>query len=533
MRRIVTAVAALALVGGAALSVPAAADQPTDRPGKQSRPSGPRTADVPSPAEALELLPEPALPQFGRATPSEMLATARRVLSGNALPRDPSATLALRDLWMHRAELQGSERRQADRLLARPTDGAFDPQGFGYTVPEAAPLCNTRICLHYVPTGTDAPPSPDWPAQNLAVIDSVWTTIVDQMGYRAPVTDGTRGGGPQLDVYLKDLGGDIYGFCAGETRAKKRTGSGYCVLDNDFAAAQFPTGTPTDNLVVTAAHEFFHAVQYAYDYAEDPWMMESTATWMEERIATAVNDNRQYFPWSQIYAPYLPLDLFSRNAGYQYGNWVFWEYLSTQYGTGIVNKAWKQAGSLRADGGKYSVTALQKVLKRKGGLTKVYAKYAAGNLTPAANYPEGAEYAAPKVRGGKKLSKGKRSKRFSVRVNHLASASFVYAPGKGLGGKKWKLALRIAGPAKRTSPAAVVVVHLLNGKRQVKLVRLNGGGDGGKTVKFDKRKVGAVSVTLVNASTRYRCNKRTVLACAGKPLDDKQRFSVTGRVTKR
>jgi hypothetical protein len=52
-------------------------------------------------------------------------------------------------------------------------------------------------------------------------------------------------------------------------------------------------------------------------------------------------------------------------------------------------------------------------------------------------------------------------------------------------------------------------------------------------VKFDKRKVGAVSVTLVNASTRYRCNKRTVLACAGKPLDDKQRFSVTGRVTKR
>ena len=40
--------------------------------------------------------------------------------------------------------------------------------------------------------------------------------------------------------------------------------------------------------------------------------MESTATWMEERIATTVNDNRQYLPLSQIYAPYLPLDLFSR-----------------------------------------------------------------------------------------------------------------------------------------------------------------------------------------------------------------------------
>ena len=64
---------------------------------------------------------------------------------------------------------------------------------------------------------------------------------------------------------------------------------------------------------------------------------------------------------------------------------------------------------------------------------------------------------------GFRYDKGKRTKRFSVRVNHLASASFVYAPGKGLGGKKWKLALRIAGPAKSTSPAAVVVVPVTDG----------------------------------------------------------------------
>ena len=76
------------------------------------------------------------------------------------------------------------------------------------------------------------------------------------------------------------------------------------------------------------------------------------------------------------------------------------------------------------------------------------------------------------------------------------------------------------------------MVYLLNGKRQVKTVRLNRGGDGRKSVSFDNRKVGAVSVTLVNGSTRYNCGRKTVLACQGKPLDDKQRFSVTGRVTK-
>lgn len=530
MRRIVTTAVALALMGGAALSAPAVA---ADRTGADQRPAGPGRTHVPSPAEVLDLAPEPALPEFGEATPSEMLATARRVMTGNALPRDPSATLALRDLWLNKTKLRGSERRLANRMLARPTDGVGDPQGFGYTVPEAAPVCNTRLCIHYVPTGPDAPPSPDWPATNLAVMDAVWSQEVDGLGYRAPLTDGAKGGNALFDVYLKDLGGDIYGFCAGEDVVKKRTGSGYCVLDNDFAASQFPTGTPTDNLTVTAAHEFFHAIQYAYDFNEDPWMMESTATWMEERIATAVNDNRQYFPWSQIYAPYVPLDLFSRNEGYQYGNWVFWEYLSTKYGVGIVKKVWDKAGSLKSDGGKNSIPALQKVLRKKGGFGKVYAQFAAGNLTPAVNYPEGAEYPFPKVRGGKKLSKRKRTKRFSVKVNHLASASYVYLPGKGLGSKKWKLSLAVNGPVKATSPYAVVVVHLANGKRQTKLVKLNRRGDGRKKVAFSNKRVGAVSVTLVNASTRYKCGKDTVLACRGVPLDDKERFSVKGKVVKR
>lgn len=528
MRRIVTTAVVVALWGGAALSAPAvAADhtRPTGRPGAPS---------VPTPAEALELTPERALPTLeDEATPGEALATARRVLGGDALPRDPSPTIALRDLWMKKDRLSGQQRRVAESILARPTDGAADNQGFGYTVPEAAPLCNARLCVHYVPTGTDAPPSVDWVAQNLAVMDSVWTQEVDQLGYRAPLADGARGGSPLFDVYLKDLGGDIYGFCAGESKVKRRTASGYCVLDNDFAASQFPNGTPTDNLTVTAAHEFFHAVQYAYDYAEDPWMMESTATWMEERIATAVDDNRQYLPWSQIYAPYLPLDLFSRNEGYQYGNWVFWEYLSTLYGNDIVHKAWSQAGSLKSDGGKNSIAALQKVLRKKGGLTKVYARFAAGNLTPAATYPEGAAYPTPKVRGGKALSKKKRTKRFSTRINHLASASYVYAPGKGLGAKKWRLQVAVNGPVKATSPAAVVVVHRTNGKRQVKIVKLNRAGDGRMKVKFGGKQVAAVSVTLVNASTRYRCGRNTVLACKGLPLDDKARFTVTGRVVKR
>lgn len=522
MRRIVTTAVAVALIGGAALSAPAVAADRTD----------PRTADLTPATGQTVAPPQAALPEVADLTSAGALDTARRVLSGKARAQDPSATLALRDLWIKKASLKGRDLSNAEALLARPTDGANDNQGFGYTVPEAAPVCNTRICLHYVPTTADAPPSPDWVNQNLAVVDSVWTTEVDQLGYRAPLTDGVQGGGPQLDVYLKDLGGQgIYGYCVPEKRVKNRTASGYCVLDNDFSQAQFPNAAPIDNLLVTAGHEFFHAIQFGYDYAEDRWMMESTATWMEERIATQVNDNRQYFQTSPIYAPYVPLDLFSQQYTFQYGSWVWWEYLSTKYGLGIVKKAWDQAGSLKKDGGKNSIPALQKVLKKKGGLTKNFATFAAGNLTPAANYPEGAEYPFPKFANGKVLGKGK-SKRFKARLFHLAASSYGYVP-KNLNGKKWKLAVSVNGPVKRTSPAAVVVVHLKNGKRQVKLVKLNRNGDGHLKVTFNSKRVAIVSVTLVNASTRYKCNKGTTLACRGKSLDDKLRFTVTGRVTKR
>ena len=35
---------------------------------------------------------------------------------------------------------------------------------------------------------------------------------------------------------------------------------------------------------VTAAHEYNHVLQYAYDTFQDTWMFEATATWAEEKV---------------------------------------------------------------------------------------------------------------------------------------------------------------------------------------------------------------------------------------------------------
>ncbi|UUZ58301.1 MXAN_6640 family putative metalloprotease [Nocardioides sp. B-3] len=200
---------------------------------------------------------------------------------------------------MARPDLTGSEALEASSLLARPTDGADDPFANGYTVPSSS-QCGDHVCVHYVPTTADAPPSLDWVALTLTTMENVYEREVNQLGFRPPRKDGNKGGDGKLDVYLKDLGTGLYGYCAAEFRKKARTASGFCVLDNDYAAAQFPDQTPENNLAVTAAHEFFHAVQYSYDYNEDPWMLESTATRMEEQVADSINDNRQYLQYSQL-----------------------------------------------------------------------------------------------------------------------------------------------------------------------------------------------------------------------------------------
>ena len=125
MRRIFTTAVAIALMGGAALSAPAvAADQ--GRPPRPTRARPPVSRRRPRPSSSR---PSPPCPTSGSRPRRETLATARRVLSGKALPRDPSATLALRDLWMKKSSLRGKDRRLANALLARPTDGASDRPG--------------------------------------------------------------------------------------------------------------------------------------------------------------------------------------------------------------------------------------------------------------------------------------------------------------------------------------------------------------------------------------------------------------------
>jgi hypothetical protein len=464
----------------------------------------------------------------GEAAAASSGASSGEASSGGAATDDGAATLALRDLFVSLPRLDPSRRQQARSLLARPTDGGSDPYNDGYTVP-AKRDCASKICIHWVNSTADAPPDRQWVTKSLDVMKHVWAEEVGRLGYRAPVTDRQRGGNKKFDVYLKDVGSQgYYGYCVPERRKPGHTwvASGYCVLDDDFARSQFGA-RPTKSLRVTAAHEFFHAVQFAYDYAEDGWMMEATATWAEERVADDVNDNRQYLPYGQVNRPGTALDTYDKQGFTQYGNWVFFEYLSQRYGTGIVRKIWENATGKPRN---YSTRAVKRSLPGDVTFTDIFRAYAADNTIPGQTYSEGAAWPAAKMAGQHKLSADAPAAGGSFKIDHMSSRNVLVNQDRTIRGKHWRLRLKVDGPSSGSGSAAFVLVHKTSGKVKRKLVTLDRDGRGEILVPFGSTTVKRVTLTLANASTDFSCwQQEMTYSCQGRPKDDNRTFEYHAR----
>jgi hypothetical protein len=299
-----------------------------------------------------------------------------RAAVANVDPRE--TTLVLRDLVAAKSRLSAADRRLANALLARPTDGpgVEGPAGWNGTARASKKrYCNTRFCIHWVrktnerPSLADSSPNnnrPDYVDKTIANMNDVWSTEINQYDYKKPLKDGRSGGhhggnpNTKVDIFISNIGDQgIYGYCTTDdprvNSNNHRQNSAYCVIDDDFSPAEFTSGATRNKAnQVTLAHEFFHAVQFAYDTFDNRAMMEGTATWMEDEVFNSVNDNRQYFNRSPIGpTPWAPLDLFASSgafANWQYGTWIFYRFLSENAGPGVnddvplvIRRIWQQA----------------------------------------------------------------------------------------------------------------------------------------------------------------------------------------------
>jgi hypothetical protein len=205
-----------------------------------------------------------------------------------------------------------------------------------------------RFMVHYNKTGahavnpTDADQNghPDYVDTVADVFDEVWRKEVDDLGYQPPPSDSDG----LYDIYIRDLSSTAqFGVTFPESLSP--TTPSYIEIENNFTDPVFTT-QGIDALRFTAAHEFFHAIQFSYYLSiEAAWWYELTSTWMQDRIVTDVNDHHSLvagylaFPEAAIYEP--PPISFR-----PYGAMIMGVYLTSVYGENTIRSAFEDLASL-------------------------------------------------------------------------------------------------------------------------------------------------------------------------------------------
>ncbi len=220
---------------------------------------------------------------------------------------------------------------------------------------------------------------PDYIDSMATVFNEVSQKLHYEMGYLKPPGDGyysgtrDKGGSAHYDVYVRNLSSRYYGYVQPEEYAQgkgdnEQSGTitevnaftSYMTMRNNYRSFPLPQ---MENIKVTAAHEYFHAIQFGYDGWEKPWLLESSAVWMEEEIYDEINDCYQYMKkWFE--SPHRALD----ETGYHwYGSFIFFEYVEQHMGgSGMVRRMMEasvQSNSRESDG---SHQAIHDALKPGG-----------------------------------------------------------------------------------------------------------------------------------------------------------------------
>ena len=215
---------------------------------------------------------------------------------------------------------------------------------------------------------------PDYVERFAEYFETAWDELIDGYGLNKPPSDGS-----EYDVYIRHL------VAYGVTITDLATGISYIEVNNkyDWAPSNMdPEGKEIGAMKVTAAHEFMHAIQGAYDPREERWWKEATAVWSEDYVYSYVNDYLQYVnEW--LRHPDLPLTVV--NDWHEYGDVIFAKFLSEKKNTGIIKDIWEEM--VNTDG----ITAIDNVLRNKYGtdFETVFEEFVIANYLNGLNNHDG------------------------------------------------------------------------------------------------------------------------------------------------
>lgn len=203
-----------------------------------------------------------------------------------------------------------------------------------------------RFTIHYTLEGDDAA-TPEFVAEVAAAMEKSWQTQIEEMGWPVPPGDCSEGGDELFDIYLQDVEERLLGYAQPEFQVGDNLNTpeveiyaaySHLVLDNDYSASAEPLAT----MRATAAHEFFHNVQFSYDLAETfKGPDESSAVWME--IQTYPEHDASTFYVSEVMTyPDLCFGFISEERSNRiYGEWLFIDSVVQDFDAESLLKLWR------------------------------------------------------------------------------------------------------------------------------------------------------------------------------------------------
>ncbi len=254
-----------------------------------------------------------------------------------------------------------------------------------------------KFKINYYMSGVDAVEDvdlnqngvPDYIDSVAYYFDYVDSIEVGVLGNVSPSPDDGFNGGPEYDILVFDLGNDdyaSYGLCSpnGPVLPPKIFPRNYSfiTIDNNYSpldrkprpdgtTSQTYTTTGIMGLKVTAAHEYFHAVQFMYGGSQNDIgsINEMTSVYMENRCFPESRDYLQYVRDMFRNFKKYPFGDGDPNVGYAYG--IYYHYITSKFGEEIIKRQLQLA-----ELGLYKFDALDSSLrKHNSSLTETWDEF--------------------------------------------------------------------------------------------------------------------------------------------------------------
>lgn len=244
---------------------------------------------------------------------------------------DPCGTPALQEafqLYQNLGEPVPGDSPLADRpVLSGPENIFSSPDG--------------HFEIHWTSSGGDAT-TLGYVETVAEAADSSWLVQCDEMGYFVPPPDNGVGGNDLYDMYIKDLGAGLLGYCTSYGEYKPPDSTHLCSASHIVISKSI---SGSGQRKCTVAHEFQHAVQMSYDYGEQTWFMENCAVWMEDIVYPEVEDYFMYMhggdnpirkPWMDIRS----------GSMYWYGGNIWPRMMWLSFGEDAVREVWENCAAV-------------------------------------------------------------------------------------------------------------------------------------------------------------------------------------------